>query len=352
MADFDYSTVKVPEHRDKRVPGSAFGTAFAHLPNIDSRVRWTRYGLRWDTTELEKLAKFFCTGLSFKGICENMMRPPAGVIAKLIALKLIETHGMANEHGHYAYRCGVGFPVKIAPQTFKIAQVICFAKEQMLGEGILRLLHKVYERTPHTVVDEHWVRRMGVEVPKVNAALQARRAAESLTDTANDLVRVELSPGFRIIELHPKDDDALAQQMTRLLHSQWHNYQLQAYTELIRDGMVKTPQYCGPGLAELITGKSTLGEIQMGSNGQNPCIQGSAGSIHGYKPALIEHKTFILGIDAANMSDAEIFGVIAGKESELKELDKIANKPEKLKTVMAELQTGIEALVAYVDGRK
>ncbi len=66
----------------------------------------------------------------------------------------------------------------------------------------------------------------------------------------------------------------------------------------------------------------------------------------------IETKTFIRGVEASSMSDAEIFKQIGKLELEAKQLETIQNKPHKLLSAIADLNKDIAALVAYVDGRE
>lgn len=67
--------------------------------------------------------------------------------------------------------------------------------------------------------------------------------------------------------------------------------------------------------------------------------------------ATIETKTFIEGIDAANMSDEQIFKKIANLENSIKAWSAIENKPKKLDALIEQTKADIKALVAYVDGR-
>jgi hypothetical protein len=65
----------------------------------------------------------------------------------------------------------------------------------------------------------------------------------------------------------------------------------------------------------------------------------------------IETKTFIAGVDAANMSDEEIFARILKIENQIKGYDVISNKPKKLQAAMQKLGEDVGALVAFVDAR-
>ena len=67
--------------------------------------------------------------------------------------------------------------------------------------------------------------------------------------------------------------------------------------------------------------------------------------------ANIENKVFIQGKDATEMTDAQIFSLIAKLESEQDELSQIKNKPKKLVAAIHALTLDIEMLVEYVDGR-
>jgi hypothetical protein len=65
----------------------------------------------------------------------------------------------------------------------------------------------------------------------------------------------------------------------------------------------------------------------------------------------IETKTFIAGKDAKNMSDSEIFALIAELEAGVDKLSSIRNKPKKLVDSIEKTQAYIAKLVEYVDGR-
>lgn len=65
----------------------------------------------------------------------------------------------------------------------------------------------------------------------------------------------------------------------------------------------------------------------------------------------IETKTFVNGVDISTMEDAAIYQLIATQEAEIEELDKIKNKPKKLKEEIAKRQEGITALVSYLDSK-
>lgn len=67
--------------------------------------------------------------------------------------------------------------------------------------------------------------------------------------------------------------------------------------------------------------------------------------------ANIETKVFIQGKDATEMTDAQIFSLIAKLESEQDKLSQIKNKPKKLVAAINALTLDIEMLVEYVDGR-
>ena len=67
--------------------------------------------------------------------------------------------------------------------------------------------------------------------------------------------------------------------------------------------------------------------------------------------ATIETKTFIEGIDAANLSDEQVFKKIASLESSIKAWGAIENKPQKLNALIEQTKADINALVSYVDGR-
>lgn len=67
--------------------------------------------------------------------------------------------------------------------------------------------------------------------------------------------------------------------------------------------------------------------------------------------ANIETKVFIQGKDATEMTDAQIFSLIAKLEGEQDKLSQIKNKPKKLVAAIHALTLDIEMLVEYVDGR-
>lgn len=67
--------------------------------------------------------------------------------------------------------------------------------------------------------------------------------------------------------------------------------------------------------------------------------------------ANIETKVFIQGKDATEMTDAQIFTLIAKLEGEQDKLSQIKNKPKKLVAAIEALTTDIQKLVDYVDAR-
>lgn len=67
--------------------------------------------------------------------------------------------------------------------------------------------------------------------------------------------------------------------------------------------------------------------------------------------ANIENKVFIQGKDATEMTDAQIFSLIAKLEGEQDKLSQIKNKPKNLVAAIHALTLDIEMLVEYVDGR-
>lgn len=225
---FDYASVPVPHvMRWARKPGTPFGTALAHAPNIDSRSKWDRYGMRWDATEMRLLATRFTRGQTLKEICESMQRPPAGVLSKLVSLRLLTPVGEPNAYGHYSYRVGPGF---------------------------------------------------------------------NSTPTCDS----------------PSTEDPVKGTTTE---------------DITMDKICATQTYAGSAACGIV------------------------GSAFNNNVPLIEVKTMIMGSDASNMADAAIFDLIARREREIAELQKIVNKPTKLVKAIEELQAGIEKLVAYVDAR-
>lgn len=66
---------------------------------------------------------------------------------------------------------------------------------------------------------------------------------------------------------------------------------------------------------------------------------------------LIETRIFINGVDAATLTDDQIFQAIGQAEHQIKELEMIENKPEKLGKKISKLYKAIEKVKAYVDGR-
>ena len=57
------------------------------------------------------------------------------------------------------------------------------------------------------------------------------------------------------------------------------------------------------------------------------------------------------GQNAANFSDAQLYGLIGQQEAEIAALQKLANKPQSLLKEVAARQAGIDALVAFLDQR-
>lgn len=65
----------------------------------------------------------------------------------------------------------------------------------------------------------------------------------------------------------------------------------------------------------------------------------------------VENITYIYGVDAANVTDDQIFQHIANRELEIKSLEVIENKPKKLAAKIEALHAEIKILVDFVDAR-
>ena len=57
------------------------------------------------------------------------------------------------------------------------------------------------------------------------------------------------------------------------------------------------------------------------------------------------------GVNAANYSDAQLYGMIQQQEYEIKALNALQNKPQSLLAEIAKRQAGIDALVGYLNDR-
>lgn len=66
---------------------------------------------------------------------------------------------------------------------------------------------------------------------------------------------------------------------------------------------------------------------------------------------LIESKVFVNGTDATNMSDAEIFRLIAKTEDEIGNLKAIKTPSKKLSDAISKLEADVIKLAEYVDSR-
>lgn len=69
-------------------------------------------------------------------------------------------------------------------------------------------------------------------------------------------------------------------------------------------------------------------------------------------PLKITTKTFINGQDVTNLTNSEIFDLIAQQENEIEKLKQIKAQPKKLVKELAERQAGIAALVTYLDSQE
>lgn len=67
--------------------------------------------------------------------------------------------------------------------------------------------------------------------------------------------------------------------------------------------------------------------------------------------SVIKNVTFINNRDASEVSDDEIFGLIAKLEGQVARLTAITHKPKKLNDRIAGIEADIAKLVEYVDGR-
>jgi hypothetical protein len=66
--------------------------------------------------------------------------------------------------------------------------------------------------------------------------------------------------------------------------------------------------------------------------------------------APIEHITFIYGVERKDVTDDQIFEHIRNLENQIKDLEKIDNKPKKLKDKIKSLKNNIDDLIKLVDG--
>lgn len=66
---------------------------------------------------------------------------------------------------------------------------------------------------------------------------------------------------------------------------------------------------------------------------------------------LIESKVFVNGTDATDMSDAEIFRLIAKTEDEISKLKAIKTPSKKLSDAISKLEADVIKLAEYVDSR-
>lgn len=69
-------------------------------------------------------------------------------------------------------------------------------------------------------------------------------------------------------------------------------------------------------------------------------------------PIEITTKTFVNGTDVKDMTDAQVYDLIAQQEAAIKELEKIEAKPKKLVAELARRREGITALVEYLDSKE
>lgn len=86
-------------------------------------------------------------------------------------------------------------------------------------------------------------------------------------------------------------------------------------------------------------------QLEDTMNSNTPVTQAAAAVIK------IEQRTFINNMDASTMNDAQIIGIIAGTEADIKNLEAIENKGAKIKAKIEELKTGVAALNKLIDER-
>jgi hypothetical protein len=65
----------------------------------------------------------------------------------------------------------------------------------------------------------------------------------------------------------------------------------------------------------------------------------------------ITNKTLIGGVDASQLTDEQIFQLIARKENEIKTWETIQARPKKLQAIIDEAKADIQKLVDFVDAR-
>ena len=69
-------------------------------------------------------------------------------------------------------------------------------------------------------------------------------------------------------------------------------------------------------------------------------------------PIEITTKTFVNGTDVSTMADSQIYALIAGEELRIRELSAITHAPRRLLTEILKRETGIQALVKFLDSKE
>ena len=70
------------------------------------------------------------------------------------------------------------------------------------------------------------------------------------------------------------------------------------------------------------------------------------------KPTNVETKTFVNNQDVKEMSDDQIYAAISVSENEIKKLSDLKAQPKRLQKRIAELQKGVDDLVAILDAKE
>jgi len=150
----------------------------------------------------------------------------------------------------------------------------------------------------------------------------------------------------------------------------WHEPELELLRSLYNEG-VSVLDICSKmerPAAGILSKLTTIGFVRHSADGNYYCVvdsdqvsssapvqdDGNIKQIQGEVEMAnnIETVVMIRGVNAADKTDDEIFELIRMLESSTEGLERIVNKPNKLRTKIEQIKADIIALVSYVDSRE
>ena len=350
--------------------GDKFDISFLSLDK-KGKHKWARYGFTWESLETTTLTKLFHAGVSLKMMCHILQRPASGTLSKLAqgGYVRMSTTGEYTAHGcTYKGLSDTSIREMVEALSKLEGHIPCTSRVVKVEydiEGVLRDIHiesggiahaspkPVGLQESETILrNDDWANRLpprGINITIPPEEL--RKHLMKISDADGARVILDATSDFSEIEKRVLAHEVDALSYTINVNNEGPKVSLQqmkeAYEKLTSEGEA----ICTSRAALFPSVLSDFGfvadEIHISpAHLRNIPFKGITMSIKS-----IETKTFINGADAVHLTDAELFKMIKATENEIKDLQGIDHKPEKLKKQIEEKNDLLKKLVDYVDAR-